>query len=133
VDSARSVAFVRELRGRPRCLVATRITMKRSTSVATWALSVARARRRGAELILPTTAAELAAKRRGLLRDASFEVIGTKNLVRLQERLGFKIVFFLQRGYGDYDAVMDEDVMDKVEIRQLNDYAMTSGWASNRS
>ncbi len=53
-------------------------------------------------------------------------VIGTKNLVRLQERLGFKIVFFSSSEvYGDYDGVMDEDVMDKVEIRQLNDYAMT--------
>lgn len=53
-------------------------------------------------------------------------VIGTKNMVRLQERLGFRLVFFSSSEvYGDYDGVMSEDVMDKFEIKQLNDYAMT--------
>jgi len=53
-------------------------------------------------------------------------VVGTKNLIRLQERLRFRMVFFSSSEvYGDYDGVMSEDVMDKVEIRQLNDYAMT--------
>jgi len=53
-------------------------------------------------------------------------VIGTKNLIRLQERLGFRMVFFSSSEvYGDYDGEMAEEVMDKVEIRQMNDYAMT--------
>lgn len=53
-------------------------------------------------------------------------VIGTKNIVRLQERYGFRQVFFSSSEvYGDYDGVMKEDIMDKIEVRQLNDYAMT--------
>lgn len=52
--------------------------------------------------------------------------IGTKNVVRLQERHGFRMVFFSSSEvYGDYDGVMVEDVMDRIEIRQMNDYAMT--------
>ena len=53
-------------------------------------------------------------------------VIGTKHLIRLQERDKFRMIFFSSSEvYGDYDGVMTEDVMDKVEIKQLNDYAMT--------
>jgi len=53
-------------------------------------------------------------------------MIGTKNVIRLQEKHGFKMVFFSSSEvYGDYDGVMAEDVMDKTEVRQLNDYAMT--------
>jgi len=53
-------------------------------------------------------------------------VIGTKNMIRWQERLGFRMIFFSSSEvYGDYGGVMSEDVMDKVEIKQLNDYAMT--------
>lgn len=53
-------------------------------------------------------------------------VIGTKNIIRLQEQKRFRLVFFSSSEvYGDYDGVMAEDVMDKVEIKQLNDYAMT--------
>jgi dTDP-glucose 4,6-dehydratase len=53
-------------------------------------------------------------------------MIGTKNIIRLQELHGFKHVFFSSSEvYGDYDEVMAEDVMDKFEVRQLNDYAMT--------
>ncbi len=53
-------------------------------------------------------------------------VIGTKHLIRLQERDKFRMVFFSSSEvYGDYDGVMREDVMDKLEIKQLNDYAMT--------
>jgi dTDP-glucose 4,6-dehydratase len=53
-------------------------------------------------------------------------MIGTKNIIRLQEKHGFKHVFFSSSEvYGDYDEVMAEDVMDKFEVRQLNDYAMT--------
>lgn len=53
-------------------------------------------------------------------------VIGTKNIIRLQERDGFKMIFFSSSEvYGDYDGVMKEDVMDKIAIKQLNDYAIT--------
>ena len=53
-------------------------------------------------------------------------VIGTKHLIRLQERDHFRMIFFSSSEvYGDYDGVMREDVMDKLEIKQLNDYAMT--------
>lgn len=53
-------------------------------------------------------------------------VIGTKNVIRLQERFGFRMVFFSSSEvYGDYRGVMSEDVMDKAEVKQLNDYAMT--------
>ena len=52
--------------------------------------------------------------------------IGTKNVIRWQERQGFRMVFFSSSEvYGDYEGVMSEDVMDQVEIKQLNDYAMT--------
>ena len=53
-------------------------------------------------------------------------VVGTKNLIRLQERHGFRHVFFsTSEVYGDWSGVMSEEVMDRHEIRQLNDYAMT--------
>ncbi|HUW13269.1 MAG TPA: NAD(P)-dependent oxidoreductase [Anaerolineae bacterium] len=52
--------------------------------------------------------------------------IGTKNIIRWQERQGFQMVFFSSSEvYGDYDGLMTEEVMDQVEIKQLNDYAMT--------
>jgi dTDP-glucose 4,6-dehydratase len=52
--------------------------------------------------------------------------IGTKNIIRMQERLKFRMVFFSSSEvYGDYRQVMREDVMDKVAIKQINDYAMT--------
>jgi dTDP-glucose 4,6-dehydratase len=53
-------------------------------------------------------------------------VVGTKNILRMQERLGFRLVHFSSSEvYGDWDGVMSEDVMDKHEVRQLNDYALT--------
>jgi len=53
-------------------------------------------------------------------------VIGTKHLLRLQERLRFRLVFFSSAEvYGDYDQVMTEEVMDRVPIKQMNDYAIT--------
>ena len=56
--------------------------------------------------------------------------IGTKNIIRMQERLGFRLIFTSSSEiYGDYDGVMIEDVPDRVPIRQLNDYAMTK-WVS---
>ena len=58
--------------------------------------------------------------------------IGTKNILRMQEREGFKAIYFSSSEvYGDYDGVMSEDVMDKVEIKQLNDYAMTK-WVNEQ-
>ena len=56
-------------------------------------------------------------------------VVGTKHMIRLQQREGFRMVFFSSAEvYGDYDGVMSEDVMDRVPIKQMNDYAITK-WA----
>ncbi len=53
-------------------------------------------------------------------------VVGTKNIIRMQERKRFRMIFFgSAEVYGDYDGVMREDVMDRVPIKQMNDYAMT--------
>jgi dTDP-glucose 4,6-dehydratase len=52
--------------------------------------------------------------------------IGTKNIIRLQERLGFKLIHFSSSEvYGDWPELMAESVMDEYEIKQMNDYAMT--------
>lgn len=52
--------------------------------------------------------------------------IGTKNIIRMQEQLKFKMIFTSSSEvYGDYRGVMSEGVMDKVAIRQMNDYAMS--------
>ncbi len=56
----------------------------------------------------------------------STNVIGTKNILRLQEKLKFKMIFFSSAEvYGDYEGIMSEDIMDKVPIKQMNDYAIT--------
>ena len=56
-------------------------------------------------------------------------VIGTKSMLRLQEQHRFRLVFFSSAEvYGDYDQLMSEDVMDRVPIKQMNDYAI-SKWA----
>lgn len=56
--------------------------------------------------------------------------VGTKNILRMQEREGFRGVFFSSSEvYGDFDGVMNEDVMEHVEIRQMNDYAI-SKWVN---
>jgi dTDP-glucose 4,6-dehydratase len=59
-------------------------------------------------------------------------VIGTKHIIRLQEKLKFRLVFFSSAEvYGDYDGVMSEDVMVNYPINdtyQMNDYAITK-WA----
>ncbi len=53
-------------------------------------------------------------------------VVGTKNMIRLQEKRKFRMILFSSAEvYGDWDGVMSEDVMDKVPIKQMNDYAMT--------
>jgi dTDP-glucose 4,6-dehydratase len=53
-------------------------------------------------------------------------VIGTKHLIRLQERLKFRLIHFSSSEvYGDWPEIMVETTMDLHEIKQLNDYAMT--------
>jgi dTDP-glucose 4,6-dehydratase len=48
----------------------------------------------------------------------------------MQERKRFRMIFFgSAEVYGDYDGVMTEDVMDKVPIKQMNDYAI-SKWVN---
>jgi dTDP-glucose 4,6-dehydratase len=58
--------------------------------------------------------------------------IGTKHILRLQEKLRFKHIFFSScEVYGDYDGFMTEDVMVSNKISdtyQMNDYAITK-WA----
>ena len=52
--------------------------------------------------------------------------VGTKNLLRMQEKTRFRMIFFgSAEVYGDYDGVMREEVMDTVPIKQMNDYAIT--------
>lgn len=59
-------------------------------------------------------------------------VIGTKHMLRLQEKLGFRMIFFSSAEvYGDYNGTMSEDVMENNPIKdtyQMNDYAI-SKWA----
>lgn len=56
--------------------------------------------------------------------------IGTKNIIRLQEEHGFRMIFASSSEvYGDCNAVMKEDVMDNSEIKQMNDYAI-SKWVN---
>ena len=58
--------------------------------------------------------------------------IGTKHIIRLQEKLKFRMIFFSSAEvYGDYEGVMTEDVMINNQIKdtyQMNDYAITK-WA----
>ena len=55
--------------------------------------------------------------------------VGTKHILRLQEKLKFKHIFFSScEVYGDYDGFMTEDVMldNKIsDTYQMNDYAIT--------
>jgi dTDP-glucose 4,6-dehydratase len=56
-------------------------------------------------------------------------VVGTKNILRLQEQHRFRMIFFSSAEvYGDYNKLMSEDIMEKVSIKQMNDYAI-SKWA----
>lgn len=53
-------------------------------------------------------------------------VVGTKNLIRLQEEQRFRLIHFSSSEvYGDWPEIMAEQVMDEHEIKQMNDYAMT--------
>ncbi len=59
----------------------------------------------------------------------STNAIGTKNVIRLQEKHKFRLVFFSSAEvYGDYGSTMTEDVLERLPIKQLNDYAITK-WA----
>ncbi len=52
--------------------------------------------------------------------------VGTKNILKLQEKLNFRLIFFgSAEVYGDYDGIMSEDVMERIPIKQMNDYALT--------
>ena len=56
--------------------------------------------------------------------------VGTKNILKLQEKHRFKLVFFgSAECYGDFEGVMKEEVMDTIPIKQMNDYAI-SKWAN---
>jgi len=59
-------------------------------------------------------------------------VIGTKHILRFQEKMGFRMIFFSSAEvYGDYGGLMSEDVMVYNPIGdtyQMNDYAI-SKWA----
>lgn len=58
--------------------------------------------------------------------------IGTKNIIRLQEKYGFRMVFTSSSEvYGDWEGLMSEDVLDKYPVRQLNDYAI-SKWVNEQ-
>lgn len=59
-------------------------------------------------------------------------VVGTKHMIRMQEKHGFGMIFFSSAEvYGDYEGEMTEDVMIGNPIKdtyQMNDYAI-SKWA----
>lgn len=56
--------------------------------------------------------------------------VGTKNVIRLQEKLGFRLIHLSSSEvYGDWPELMVESVMDEYEIKQMNDYAM-SKWVN---
>lgn len=59
-------------------------------------------------------------------------VIGTKHMIRLQEKYKFRMIFFSSAEvYGDYEGKMIETVMEENKISdtyQMNDYAI-SKWA----
>ena len=59
-------------------------------------------------------------------------IIGTKHILRLQEKLKFKLIFFSSAEvYGDFNGEMSEEIMENNPIKdtyQMNDYAI-SKWA----
>ena len=61
-------------------------------------------------------------------------VIGLKNMIRLQEKLGFRMISFSSAEvYGDYEGIMSEDVMENVPIAQtyqMNDMQSPNGLES---
>lgn len=56
--------------------------------------------------------------------------IGTKNILRLQERNDFRMVLASSSEiYGEHGGLMSESVPDRIPIQQLNDYAI-SKWVN---
>jgi dTDP-glucose 4,6-dehydratase len=56
--------------------------------------------------------------------------VGTKNIIRLQEQLKFRLIqFSSSEVYGDWPELMVETAMDDYAIKQMNDYAM-SKWVN---
>ena len=56
--------------------------------------------------------------------------VGTKNVLTCQQEHGFKLVFLSSSEvYGDLPVELDEGVMGRQEVRQLNDYAI-SKWVN---
>lgn len=56
-------------------------------------------------------------------------VIGLKNILRIQQKYKFKLISFSSAEvYGDFSGKMSEEIMDKIPIKQMNDYAI-SKWA----
>lgn len=60
-------------------------------------------------------------------------VIGTKNLIRLQTRHDFKVIFASSSEiYGEVDAdLLSEDLTEKLPLKHYNDYAMTK-WVNEQ-
>ena len=59
-------------------------------------------------------------------------VIGTKNIIQMQIKNNFKLVFTSSSEiYGDYKGLITEDIPLKVPLRQLNDYAITK-WVNEQ-
>ncbi|MFT4800321.1 MAG: dTDP-glucose 4,6-dehydratase [Flavobacteriaceae bacterium] len=57
-------------------------------------------------------------------------LIGLKNIIRLQEKHGFKLIHFSSSEvYGDFEGIMKESVMKDIAIPQMNDYAI-SKWSN---
>jgi nucleoside-diphosphate-sugar epimerase len=63
--------------------------------------------------------------------DVEVSTLGDLNIADLEEeemqkKYKFRLIgFSSSEVYGDYEGVMSEDVMEKYEIKQMNDYAMT--------
>ncbi len=58
--------------------------------------------------------------------------IGTKNVLRLQEKYGFKLIYTsTSEVYGDWQGTFEEDVPEKYAMDLLNDYAL-SKWVNEQ-
>ncbi len=58
--------------------------------------------------------------------------VGTKNILKMQEKEGFQTVYFsTSEVYGDFRDIMNEEVMETIEVKQLNDYAL-SKWVNEQ-
>lgn len=56
--------------------------------------------------------------------------VGTKHVLNLAKAHGYRsVIFSSSEVYGDYEESMDEDVLMRIPIRQMNDYAI-SKWVN---